>query len=436
MIADDLRYDGLGCTGNPHARTPNIDRLAAEGLLLKNFFVTTPLCSPSRASFLTGLYPHTHRVINNDKVGLDVISHTLYTFPRMLREAGYETAFIGKWHMGLDDSRRPGFDRWISFKGQGLYLDPVVNLDGVPKQLDGYMTDHLNRWAVEFVEKPHDRPFLLYLSHKGVHAPFIPAPRHEGLYGDVRPATPGSAGDDLKGKPALTRHGRTRRPARTGRRRPRARGAVTGPGRAGPAEVVRNQMRCLASVDEGVGQLLAALDRRGLLDDTVVIFTSDNGYLHGEHGLYNTKYWPYEESIRVPFLMRYPRLVRPGTVREQMVLNVDVAPTSWPSLGSPRPRKFHGRSFLPLLRDPVDGWRTAALAEFFPEKVNPRVPAWQAVRTDRWKYIHYPRLDGMDELYDLASDPGEMNNRIADPAAQPSLRGLRDELKSLLESTR
>jgi N-acetylglucosamine-6-sulfatase len=189
-------------------------------------------------------------------------------------------------------------------------------------------------------------------------------------------------------------------------------------------------------VDEGVGQILAALDRRGLLDNTVVIFTSDNGYLHGEHGLYNTKYWPYEESIHVPFVMRYPRLVPPGTVREQMVLNVDVAPTLLSLARVNPPAKFHGRSFLPLLSNSVDGWRTASLAEFFPEKVNPRVPAWQAVRSDRWKYIHYPRLEGMDELYDLSSDPGEIDNRVADPAAQGSLRELQRALKSLLESTR
>src|SRR4051812_23814193 len=193
VIADDLRYDGLGCTGSPFARTPHIDRLAAEGLRLTNFFCCTPLCSPSRASFLTGLYPHRHGVVNNDRVGLDVISHTLYTFPRMLREAGYETGFVGKWHMGLDDSRRPGFDTWVSFKGQGLYRDPVVNVNGEQRQLDGYMTDHLNRWAVEFVRKPRAKPFCLYLSHKAVHIPYLPAPRHEKLYSDVKPALPPSA---------------------------------------------------------------------------------------------------------------------------------------------------------------------------------------------------------------------------------------------------
>ena len=171
------------------------------------------------------------------------------------------------------------------------------------------------------------------------------------------------------------------------------------------------------------------------LDDTVVIFTSDTGYLHGEHGLYNTKYWPYEESIRGSLRDALPRCT-PGTVREQMVLNVDVAPTLLDLAGVTPPAKFHGRSFLPLLKEPAGDWRPVGPCPVFPEKVNLLVPAWQAVRTDRWKYIHYPRLDGMDELYDLASDPGEVVNRVADPAAQPSRRGLQGELKSLLESTR
>lgn len=149
VVTDDQRYDLLGCTGHAAARTPHIDRLAREGALFRYFYDATPLCSPSRASLLTGLYPHKHGVINNDKLGLDVVSHTLMTFPRQLREAGYETAFIGKWHMGLDDSRRPGFDRWFSFKGQGAYIEGVVNDDGVRRQLDGHMTDHINRQAVE-----------------------------------------------------------------------------------------------------------------------------------------------------------------------------------------------------------------------------------------------------------------------------------------------
>lgn len=436
VIADDLRFDGLGCTGNPEMKTPHIDRLAAEGLLLKNFFAVTPLCSPSRASFLTGLYPHAHRVYNNDKLGIDVVSHTLHTFPRMLREAGYETAFIGKWHMGLDDSRRPGFDHWISFKGQGLYLDPVVNIDGVPKQLDGYMTDHLNRFAVEFVEKPHDRPFALYLAHKGVHAPYIPAPRHEPLYSDYQPSTPPSASDDLSGKPVMTRKVERADPFETEGTAPEPAEPDRGRGRRGHAEVIRNQMRCLASVDEGVGQLLDALKERGVLDDTVVIFTADNGFLHGEHGQYDTKRWAYEESIRVPFVMRYPPLIRPGTVRDPMVLNVDVAPTLLELAQAKPVARFHGRSFLPLLREPVEGWRTSILTEYFLEKTAPRVPSWQSLRTDRWKYIHYPGFDGMDELYDLVSDPGEVTNRLADPGVRDTLRALQDELKSQLDSTR
>lgn len=434
VITDDLRYDGLGCTGHPFARTPHIDRLASEGLLLKNFFVTTPLCSPSRASFLTGLYPHKHMIINNDKLGLDVISHTLDTFPRMLREAGYETAFIGKWHMGFDDSRRPGFDHWISFKGQGLYVQPVVNIEGIPRQLDGYMTDHLNRWALEFVEKPHEKPFLLYLSHKAVHAPSIPAERHETLYKDARPVRPSSAGDDRRGKPAMTR--KVVPPDRFSLEGVAPEPAEPSHGRDArdQDEWVRDQMRCLASVDEGLGQLLAALQRRGILDDTVVIFTSDNGFLHGEHGVLNNKRWAYEESIRVPFVMRYPPAIKPGTVRDAQVLNVDVAPTLL-ELARVKPQvRFHGRSFLPLVEGSAND-RRAVLLEHFVEKVG-TVPRWQAVRNDRWKLIHYPELDGMDELYDLRADPGEVSNRIGEPDLQGTLGELQGELQSLLKSTR
>lgn len=205
VITDDQRWDQLGCNGHPVLQTPHIDRLAREGANFSNFFVCTPLCSPSRASFLTGLYPHTHQVINNDKLGLDVVSHTLMTFPRQLREHGYETAFIGKWHMGLDDSRRPGFDSWISFKGQGIYIDGVVNDNGTRRQLRGNMTDYLNQRALDFVKQPHERPFCLYLGHKSVHAPFRPPERHEDHYFDYEFKVPPRDEADLAGKPILTR---------------------------------------------------------------------------------------------------------------------------------------------------------------------------------------------------------------------------------------
>jgi N-acetylglucosamine-6-sulfatase len=255
ILTDDQRWDWLGAAGHPALKTPHIDRLAHEGAMFTNFFTTTPLCSPSRASFLTGQYPHTHGVINNDKLGLDVISHTLMTFPRRLREAGYETAFIGKWHMGLDDSRRPGFDHWISFKGQGLYIDPVVNVNGESRQLDGYMTDFLNQEAADFLTRPHTKPFLLYLSHKAVHYPFLPAERHDTLYADVTYTPPPLEAADLAGKPMLRRalepfdifqiEGVAPEPVQSRRGRGRDTNAI-----------LRDQMRTLMAVDDGVGRLL------------------------------------------------------------------------------------------------------------------------------------------------------------------------------------
>ena len=435
VITDDQRWDSLGVTGHSFARTPNIDRLAREGALFTNFFATTPLCSPSRASFLTGQYAHAHKVTNNDRVGLDVISHTLMTFPRRLREAGYETAFVGKWHMGLDDSRRPGFDTWVSFKGQGIYLDPVVNVDGRGRQLDGHMTDWLNRWALEFVRRPHRKPFLLYLSHKALHTPYLPAKRHESLYAGARYVPPPSAADDLSGKPVLRRavepvdwataEGVAPEPPESRRGRGTDRDSV-----------VRDQLRTLAAVDEGVGALVRALKRSGQLDNTVIVYTSDNGYLLGEHGQFDNKRFAYEESIRVPLVVRYPKAVAPGTRVEALALNVDVAPTLLELAGAEPLEKVHGRSLLPLLGGRPAAWRESFLAEYFLEKVAPRTPAWQAVRTARWKYIRYTELEGMDELYDLAADPHEMRNLIDDLAAQPALGEMKAELERLKQATR
>ncbi len=436
IITDDQRADLLSLAGHPVAKTPHIDRIGREGAWFKNFFTVTPLCSPSRASFLTGLYPHSHYVINNDKVGLDVISHTLMTWPRQIREAGYETAFIGKWHMGLDDSRRPGFDRWLSFKGQGIYIDGVVNDDGMQRQIDGYMTDYLNEQALAFVRKRHAKPFALVVSHKAVHLPYLPAKRHEPLYSDhefkLTPPAPG----DLAGKPAMTR------PA------PHVdfhalEGVVPEPveprrGRAqNPPDIVRDQLRCLASVDEGVGQLYAALKESGQLDRTVIVYTSDNGYLMGEHGVIDQKRWAYDPSIRVPLLVRYPPAIAAGSVREQLVVNVDLAPTLLELAGVKSVVPMHGQSFVPLLRNASAPGRAALRTEYFVEKVVPRVPSWQSIRTHRWKYIRYTgEPETLDELYDLQTDPAEERNLIAESSAAEQLRTLRDEMDQLLAHAR
>jgi arylsulfatase A-like enzyme len=427
ILIDDLRWDALGCMGHPFVKTPNIDRIASEGALFKNFFVSIPLCSPSRGSFLTGQYSHTHGVINNGDHS--ALSHKLVTYPWLLHDAGYETAFIGKWHMGVDDSPRPGFDRWVSFKGQGVYNDPILNVDGKASKHSGYITDILNDYALKFVKSEHTRPFLLYLPHKAVHGPFTPAERHKSLYADAVINPTPSLNDSLVGKPAATRKledaseekAKVRKQSDNERRM--------------PEKAIKNQLRALAAVDEGVRQLFKALEQSGQLDNTVIIFSSDNGFFWGEHG-FADKRWAYDESIRDPLLIRFPKLIKPGTVFDQFVLNIDIAPTLLELAEVPIPNTIQGRSLLPLFKDSKVSWRTAFLTEYFQEKQYPRTPTWQAVRTDRWKYIIYTDLKDMDELYDLKADPFEMKNLINEPGSQPALKQMQAELGKLRRETR
>lgn len=420
VLVDDLRWDALGCTGHPFVKTPHIDRIAREGMLFRNAFVTTPLCSPSRASFLTGQYVRTHQIKGNgDNAAL---SHKLVTFPRLLHEAGYRTAYIGKWHMGTDDSPRPGFDRWVSFRGQGQYENPALNIDGRQERREGYMTDLLTDFAIEFLGEQSPKPFCLYLAHKAVHGPFTPAPRHAGLFADQPIRRAASAADTLEGKPML------RRPVEEPAAKKKKKQAG---GQAGPSdELVRNQLRCLTAIDEGMGRILAALEQTRSLDNTLIVFTSDNGYFWGEHGL-GDKRAAYEESIRIPLLARYPRLIRPGAIAEQMVLNIDIAPTMLEAAGVAIPRAIEGRSLVPIMQGKARNWRSSFLCECYMETQYPRIASWEAVRTARWKYIRYFELQGMDELYDLSSDPGEMRNLINDPASGKVLADLKKELERL-----
>jgi N-acetylglucosamine-6-sulfatase len=435
ILMDDLRSDDLACAGHPFVKTPNIDRISREGARFRNAFATTPLCSPSRASFLTGQYPHVHRIIDNTDRSAQ--SHRLVTFPLLLQRAGYETGFIGKWHMGVDDSPRPGFDSWVSIKGQGDYLDPELNENGKLAKVPGYVTDIFNDRAVAFLKKKRAKPFLLYLAHKAVHPDvtqfadgrlsdpsagiFRPAERHQAFYADERIPRRPNCNDRLEGKPAL---------ARTIGRLP-----PLSPRTATDDETIRNRLRMLMAVDEGVGRIFEALEATGKLDETLIVFTSDHGYFYGEHGLSVERRLAYEEAIRIPLLLRYPPRAKAGTTIDALVLSLDLAPTLLELGGASIPERLHGSSLVPLLEGRPDVPRRSLLIEYFSDTVFPRVRnmAYQAVRTERWKWIHYTELEDMDELYDLTSDPFEMRNVITEASSRAKLEELRVELGRLLE---
>ena len=420
ILMDDLRWDEMDY---PFVKVPNIQRIARDGARFTNAFVTTPLCSPSRASFLTGQYAHKHGITDN--TDRSKRSHELQTFPSLLHDAGYETAFIGKWHMGLDDNVRPGIDYWVSVKGQGSYIDPEFNVNGKRERIPGYFTDILNRFALDFLKQKHDKPYLLYISHKAVHpdltqnadgsvsdpsaGKFIPAERHKQLYAEASIPHRSNYGKTAEGKPALLR-------------------SIDGVTPLGPKtgtddETIRNRLRMLVSVDEGLGQILKALNEQGELDNTLIVFTSDEGYFYGEHGLSVERRLAYEESARIPLYMRWPKLIKPGSIINQIVLSIDLAPTLLAIGGAPAAKDMHGRSLVPLLRGEQVPWRNSILIEYFSDKVFPRVNkmGYQCVRTEEWKYIHYVDLDGMDELYNLRADPFEMKNEISQPDARFAL---------------
>lgn len=438
ILVDDLRWDELGCAGHPFVKTPNIDRIAGEGARFRNAFLTTPLCSPSRASFLTGQYAHTHGITDN--VNRSAASHKLVTFPLLLHQSGYETAFIGKWHMGNDDTPRPGFDRWVSFKGQGTYLDPDINEDGKDAKPGGYITDILSGYAVEFIKRPRDKPFLVYLAHKAIHPEaiqrddgsvdltdaerFIPAERHRNLYAGKKIPRRPNAMRTPAGKPALER--------RIGNLPP------LGANTATPDEGVLGRLRTLMAVEESAGDILRALQETGQLDKTAIVFAGDNGYFYGEHGLSVERRLAYEESIRMPLLVRYPPMIKAGTVRDEFALNIDLAPTLLALAGAPVPDNMQGRSLVPLLKGDKPKWRESFLIEYYSDRVFPRLlqMGYKALRTGRWKYIRYLELEGMDELYDLKTDPYEMKNLIDQPDASEALDKMKKEMERLLEETK
>jgi N-acetylglucosamine-6-sulfatase len=425
VLTDDHRYDAMGfLKAQDFGETPTLDRLAREGVHFKNAFVTTALCSPSRASILTGLYAHQHRVVDNNHP----IPPGLVFYPEYLQAAGYDTAFIGKWHMGDEgDEPQPGFDRWVSFKGQGTYLPSAdgLNVDGQHVPQKGYITDELTDYALDWIgRRDRKKPWMMHLAHKAVHAEFIPAERHAGRYAKETFRYPDSMKADVPGRPMWV-----------GNQRNSWHGVdYAYHGQLDIADYYKRYMETLLAVDEGLARIIHLLEQRGELDDTLILYMGDNGFMFGEHGLID-KRAAYEESMRVPMIARCPSLFPAGKTVEQVVANIDVAPTMLAAAGLAAPAHMAGANMLPLAKDAAPAWRTELLYEYYWERNFPQTPTVHALREDRYKYMHFHGIWDLDELYDLTEDPHENNNLLARPGHEALAERLSTKLFDLLEST-
>lgn len=439
ILVDDLRWDDIAISGHPFVETPAIDQLAREGARFLNAFATTPLCSPSRAAILTGQYVHTNGIIDN--TARDSASHRLSTFAIPLARAGYATGFFGKWHMGNDDTPRPGWTHWVAMKGQGEAINPRLNVDGQRLEVPGYVTDVLTDYVVNFLRRSRGSPFLVLLAHKALHpnvvqrddgsvvplqgqgAGFIPAERHRGRYAQAPVTRRRNAMVPLARKPALQRRIDDLPPL--------------GPGSGTPDGDVRVRLEMLLGVDESLARIEQTLRDMGQLDNTVILLTSDHGYFYGEHGLNEERRLAYEETARIPLIIRYPPLARAGATPAQMVQTIDLAPTILELAGVPDTVTRHGTSLVPLLKGTATGWRSSVLIEYYSDRVFPRIRdmGYQAVRTERYKYIRYLELPGMDELYDLEADPFELESLMGSDAGRRLLPELQAELARLQQTT-
>ena len=428
ILSDDHRYDAMSFMGHPLAKTPHMDAMAKNGVHLKNAFVTTSLCSPSRASILTGLYTFRHRVIDNQR---RVPEGTLF-FPQYLQAAGYKTGFIGKWHMGhADDNPRPGFDYWFSFKGQGKYYPPndryTINENGKRVPQDGYITTLLTKKAIEFLESQSqgDQPFFLYLSHKAVHGPFTPEPKYKGTLKEEVFKLPASS--------QLLSDNRLNRPRWLLDQRNSWHGMDFPLHTGNTVEAFyKSYCEALRSVDDSIGAVMAQLKKMGLHDDTLVIYMGDNGYMFGEHGLIDKRV-AYETSSRVPMLMQCPALIEGGTVVDQVVANIDIAPTVMETMGLRKPPHMDGQSFLPLATGQSVPWREYFLYAYYWEQNYPQTPTQFSLRGDRYKYTTYYGVWDTDELFDIRDDPGEQNNLIHDPEFAKIKTSMQNRLYAMMD---
>jgi N-acetylglucosamine-6-sulfatase len=432
IIADDMAY-GLFGPGRrlPFLQLPNLEALAARGAQFDRAFVTTSLCSPSRATLLSGLYAHSHGVVVNETMDLPP---SIPTYPQILQHAGYQTAYVGKWHMDAStDMPRPGFDYWLSFRGQGVYVDPVLDENGRVFKRAGYTTDVLTEYAVNWLRQPHSKPFVLVLSHKAPHQPAEPAPRHAAALADAVLPEPPSFDDSFADKPEWQR-----RYVRCGggpgaySRCPDPQPASLPPWSWPDRDEQRlDYLRTLLALDDSVGSVVSTLAAQGLQANTYVVFLSDNGLFMGEHRL-GDKRLAYEESLRVPLVIAGSGVVARRV--NAMVLNLDLAPTLLDLAGVVVPASMQGHSLAGLLRGGSSGVRDSFLYEYTNESAFPVIPDILGIRTQGRKLVTYPGTSD-EELYDLQTDPYELQNLVFRPEWAAVHDDLRQQLDRLVAQT-
>jgi len=454
IMSDDHAAHAMSCYGSRINKTPNLDRIANEGMRLLNCFAVNAICTPSRAAILTGKYSHINGVTVFNR-----FDGSQPTVAKMLQKAGYHTGMIGKWHLTSDPT---GFDYWNILPGQGKYHDPDFIEMGSRKMIRGYATDIITDLAIDFLKnRPKDQPFFLMCHHKAPHRPWEPDAKHAHLYDDVEIPEPETFNDDYATRSAAAPEATMR----IDRNLTRTDLKVTPPPGLKGKELaqwnqtvdmemevtvngeqkkltgqalkkwkyqkyIKDYLRCIASVDDNVGRLLDFLDREGLKENTIVIYTSDQGFFLGDHNWFDKRFM-YEESLRMPFLVRYPGKIKSGSVNNAMVLNVDFAPTFLEYAGAAVPKEIQGRSIQSILngKTPAD-WRKSMYYRYYHYPGDHQVQQHYGVRTDRYKLIYYHRIDQW-ELFDLQKDPRELKNVYADPAYAGTVKELKTEMARL-----
>lgn len=457
VMTDDHASHAISAYGSKVNTTPHLDRLAREGVLFENCFVTNSICTPSRATLLTGQYSH-----RNGVPVFNRFDSSQPTVAKMLQAAGYHTGMIGKWHLGSDPA---GFDRWEILPGQGAYVDPVMyTADGERKYEGRYVTHVITERAAEFIrQRPKDRPFLLFCHHKAPHREWTPEEKYDREFRARTIPEPATLRDDYATRTDALRENRqtvfrdlTRRDLKIAPPSTVARGTPAWQQWMGevPTEVIverdgrqvtltgdeldawkyqrymQDYLACVQSVDDSIGQLLDVLGEQGIDRDTMVIYTSDNGFFLGDHGMYDKRFM-YEETIRIPFLVRWPAGATAGHREKALAINVDFAPTFLAAAGEPVPDSMHGRSLLPLLRGerPAD-WRKSFYYRYYHDPGHHNTARHLGVRTETHKLIHFWKKDQW-ELFDLVADPAELKNLYGQPGTEAVTAALKTELARL-----